>query len=226
MWKAALLAVIAAAGVALWIFTPLGDLLDREVLLARLEALRESAWAFPVMIGLLALFSFVGAPITPLILANGAIFGILGGLAANLVGIFVAGVIGFYVARWLGRDLFVHLLRRTGLERIEHTLERHGFWTLVRIRFLPLPYGLVNYAAGLTSMKIGRYIGASALTLVPVMAVYSYLGHALIGVAAGEKTGLLWGAGAALVVLFALSWLPGRNLRREVATGVDPEPEP
>lgn len=226
MWKAALLAVIAATGFALWRFTPLGDLLDREVLLAQLEALRQSSWAFPTMVGLLALFSFFGAPITPFILANGAVFGFLGGLAANLLATLIAGLVGFYLARFLGRDLFVHLLRRTGLDRIERTLERHGFWTLVRIRFLPIPFGLVNYAAGLTAMGVARYVGASAVTMVPVLSIYSYLGHALVGVAAEDKTGLLWGAGIALIVLFLLSWLPGRSLEREVASSGELGGEP
>ena len=220
-----MLVVIVATGFALWLFTPLGELLDKETLLTQLDAMRESSWAYPTMVGLVALFSFIGAPITPLILANGAVFGVAGGIVANLVGTLFAGITGFYIARLLGQELFFHLLKRTGLERIEHTLERHGFWTLVRIRFLPIPYGLVNYASGLTPMPIGRFLGATALPLLPVLSIYSYLGHALVGVAAEEKSNLLWGAGAALVALFLLSWIPGRSLRREVETDVDPESE-
>ncbi len=218
--------MIVIVGLALWLFTPLGDLLDREVVVTQLEALRQSSWAFPVMVGLLACFTVIGAPITPFIIANGALFGAAGGLVANLLGTSIAGITGFFLARHLGRDLFVHLLRRTGLERIEHTLDHHGFWTLVRIRFLPIPFGIVNYAAGLTSMKLRRFVGASSVTMVPVLAVYSYLGHALVGVAAEEKTGLIWGAAAAVLTLFLLSWLPGRKLRREVATGLEDEGEP
>lgn len=223
VWKAAVLVVIIGAGFALWRYTALGDLLDREVLLAQIEAMRQSRWAWPAMAGLMAVFSLIGAPITPVMLVNGVIFGFLGGWFASLTGTLVGGVIGFYLSRSLGRDLFLHLLRRSGLERVETTLENHGFWTLVRIRFLPIPFGIVNYAAGLTPMGLGRFVGASALTLVPVLAIYTFIADALMGVAAGDKTGLLWGAGAALLALFALSWLPGRKLRREVEA--EPETE-
>lgn len=222
LWKGLLLAAIVAAGLALWRYTPLGELLDREVLVARLEAVRESSWAWPAMFGLLALVGMIGAPITPLLLANGAIFGFLGGYVANLGALVLAGLGGFSIARLLGRDLFLLVLRRTGLERIEATLERHGFWSLVRIRFLPIPFGILNYASGLTAMPVGRFLGATSLTMVPVLAVYTYLGHALMGVAVEDKKGLLWTAGAGLVALFLLSWLPGRKLRREVA--IDDEP--
>ena len=47
------------------------------------------------------------------------------------------------------------------------------------------------------------------------------------GLMLDSYTGLLKGGkrGAALVALFLLSWIPGRNLRREVATDIDPESE-
>ena len=216
LWKGLVLVAIIAVGFALWRFTPLGDLLERETLLAKLETVQESPWAAPVMMGLLIVVTLAGAPISPVILANGAIFGAFWGCLANIVGCLIAAAIGFSLARALGTDLFRLVVRPAGIERLEAVIEDHGFWTLVRLRFLPIPFGLLNYAAGLTPLRPAVFLGGSALPMLPVLAIYSYIGHALLRAAADEASGLLWRAGLALLALFVLSWLPGRKLRSEV----------
>jgi uncharacterized membrane protein YdjX (TVP38/TMEM64 family) len=207
--RALILLLVLAIAFLIMRWTAVGDLLTREHLSALLLELRQTAWAGPALVGLYAILSPLGMPISPLIFAGGAVFGFFSGLAFNLVGSLLGAAASFLLAQQLGRDLVLHLVSRQRLDQVEHLLERHGFWALVRIRFLPIfPFALINYGAALAGVRFSVFLLSSALSLLPSIAVWTYLSYALVSAAAEERAGLVFAAIAALLALFALSFLP------------------
>ena len=70
-----------------------------------------------------------------------------------LLGGFLASAVGIVGARHLGRNAFVSRMPAR-IKRWEARLSERGFWAVFYMRLTPaIPYNLVNYGAGLTSLK-------------------------------------------------------------------------
>lgn len=201
--------------------TPMAGYLDREHLVQTLEGMRQTSWAPLVLLGLYALLCPVGLPATPLVFAGGFVFGTLLGGIYNFLGTFLGAAASYGLGRALGRDFVVQLLGDT-LRPMERRLSRLGFWALARIRFLPIPFPLVNYGAALTGIRPAVFLGSSALGLAPAILIYTFFAAALAEAAEGERGGLLLQLGAALLgvllLTFIPAWLEGRKRKRRYET--------
>lgn len=202
-----LLVAILAAAFAAVRFTPLRDSLTREVLVALLATLRAAWWSPLALVGLYVVLAPLGLPMTPLIVAGGAIFGTAWGTLYNLLGAFLGATASFLVGRYLGRDLVVHLARGR-LDRVEKLLRRHGFWALVRVRFLPLPFALINFGAALAGIRLPVFLASALVGLAPSMLLYTYFAAALSSAAADARGAVARNLGLALGALLLLTLLP------------------
>lgn len=180
--KFLLLAAVAAAGFAVLRWSPLAEHLEPERAVAALRALGDEPWAPAALLAAYVLLIPFGVPVTPILIAGGLVFGFVWGSILNFVGTWLAGAANYFLGRLLGKDFFEHLFGER-LRRIEGMVERHGFWTLVRIRFVPVPYVLVNYAAAVTGVRPATFLGATALGLAPSITVYTYFAVALFHLA-------------------------------------------
>lgn len=223
----ALLALIVVALALVLLLTPASRLLDRDTLSALLGELRQAWWAPLALIGGYLLVAPSGIPISPLIFAGGAVFGPLWGWLYSTIGCLLGAVVSFGAAHGLGKELVEHLAGERRMQRIEALLERHGFWTLVGIRFLPIPFALVNYGSALAGFRFSRFLLATFIGLVPSVLMWNYLAHALVSAATDERGALLRNAGVVigLIALLVLLRPLGRALMRRNAAPVD-EDEP
>lgn len=215
--RAGVLVAIVVAGILVARFTPLADLFERERLVAALEHLRDAWWSPLALIGLYAVAAPLGLPVSPILLGGGAVFGAVQGTLLNALGLFLGAAASYYVALLLGRDLIVHVVGDR-LRKVERAFERHGFWPLVQIRFVPLPFAVVNYGAALAGVKAPLFLLATAVGLAPSTLVHTYFASALVGAGPGEHGELLLEYGGALLALAAVTTLPtlrARRLRRE-----------
>ena len=206
-FKAALLLGLLLLGFLLLRYSPLREFLDRERLAATLAVLRGAWWSPFLLLALYVLLAPLGLPMTPLIFASAAVFGTLVGGAYNILGCFLGAAASFLLARWLGRDLVVRLAgdRLRGVEKL---LARHGFWSLLRVRFLPVPFVLINYGAALAGVPLSTFLLASALGLLPSIAVFTHFFASLTHAAAEDRGGLVFDLAVSLGALLALSLLP------------------
>lgn len=209
---AALVAIIVA-GVALLRWGPVAERLDAAELLATFQAIGQEPWAPAALVAVYLVLCPLGVPVSPLMLAGGIVFGFAAGTLLNLAGTWLGAAATFGVARLLGRDLVAQLLG-TRLAAIERTVERHGFWTLVRLRFVPIPFAAVNYAAALAGVRPGIFLGATAIGLAPAVALFTYFADALSKAAAGERSGVLIQLAAAFAALLVLTFVVPWWLRR------------
>ena len=131
--------------------------------------------------------------------AAGLLFGTVAGTPLALAGVTAAALAQMWVARRLAAGHHGNLLpQRT--KAIEDFLTRNGALAVMESRIVPLlPYGLVNYSAGLThlrfrDMALGTVVGAA-----PKVFAYTALGGSLTDLTSPEAI-----AAVALIVLLGL----------------------
>ncbi len=193
-------------------YTALGEWTNEERIRAALADIRATWWAPLVLLVLYAVVAPTGLSMFPLTIA-GAAFGPVAGSVLNTIGIIIGAGTTFFTARFLGRDF---ILRITGdrLRKMEHMLGRQGIWPLVQVRFLPVPYPLINFAAALSGVPSRRFLLASAIGLTPATLIHSYFIARLIYADGQERVtqGLLYGAVLLTINLaIALAWYRARR---------------
>lgn len=215
----ALLVVLLIVGFAALRWTPLADYFTREALVAAFDRLSRSPWAPAAFIALYAGLCPLGVPVTPLVVAGGLVFGVVWGAIYNFLGTLLGAATTYGLGRLLGREFVSHLLGGR-LRRVERFFARTRFWTVVRIRFVPIPFPLVNYGAALSGVPAPLFLGATALGLAPSIFLFTYFAALLIRAAAeGERRGpVVAQAAIAFGLVFLLTFLPkvleGRRRRR------------
>jgi uncharacterized membrane protein YdjX (TVP38/TMEM64 family) len=145
--------------------------------------------------------------------AAGLLFGTGVGTPLALAGVTAAGLAQMFVARRLGAGHHGALLpQRT--RRIEEFLTQHGAVAVMESRIVPmLPFGLVNYSAGLTRMPyrdlgLGTIVGAA-----PKVFAYVALGGSLSDPLGSPE------AVVAIVLLVAFALFGALLVRRRIAVG-------
>ncbi len=202
-----LLMAIVAAGFVVLRWTPARGLLSQEAMIHAFESLRESWWAPLVLVASYVVLCPFGVPATPMLVAGGIVFGTLGGWGLSFLGTMLAGAATYLLGRVLGRDFVVHFFGRR-LKKVERSIARRGFWSLVGVRFMPLPFTLVNYCAALAGVRPGMFLLTTAVGLAPITLFFSYFAASLAAAAGPERSGVIVQLVAASLVLLALSLAP------------------
>ncbi|WP_422678906.1 TVP38/TMEM64 family protein [Clostridium tarantellae] len=169
-----------------------------------LEMLKEYILSFgiwaPVTSFILMILQAVLAPIPAFIitLSNAAIFGWIKGAILSWSSAMAGATLCYYIAKFLGRDVVEKLTSKFALKDIDTFFNKYGKHTILIARLLPfVPFDIVSYAAGLTSMSFWSFFIATGIGQLPATIVYSYVGSMLTG---GAKIMM-----TALLILFALS---------------------
>ncbi len=163
-----------------------------------------------------------------LTLAGGAIFGLGEGAAFVFAGASLGATGAFLASRYLVRGA---VERRVAAEprfaAIDRAVGREGFKIVVLLRLTPVvPFVLLNYALGLTKVKLSHYVGAF-VGMFPATLLYVYYGKVLgdvAEVAAGVEVEQGWGTwvatgiglAATVAVIVVVTRIARRALREEV----------
>ncbi len=122
-----------------------------------------------------AVVAFV--PGSLLTLAAGAIFGLLEGTVLVLIGATLGSTAAFVLSRTVARKVVAS--RFEGDRRfaaIDRAIEREGRRIVFLLRLSPVfPFSLLNYALGLTRVRLGDYVVAS-IGMLPGTLLYVYSG--------------------------------------------------
>jgi uncharacterized membrane protein YdjX (TVP38/TMEM64 family) len=139
-----------------------------------------------------------------------------------LIGTVLGAASSFLLAKALGREFVQHLIGEARLRKLNTVLDRHGFWTIVRSRFIPVPFVITNFGAALVGVRFRIFLGATAVGLAPSMLVYTYFGKALYD-AAGQDRQEVLGKMVAAILLFLLLSLVGPHIVGRVRRRADPK---
>jgi len=144
-----------------------------------------------LMFGPLAPFAFIliynlGSilflPGTILSVAGGAIFGSTLGTVYVVIGATLGATLAFLISRYFARSFFEDIVERKfpKIKEYDERLEKNGFMTVLFFRLIPLfPFNGLNFALGLTKVKIKDYFLATLIGIIPGTFVYVYLGNSL-----------------------------------------------
>jgi uncharacterized membrane protein YdjX (TVP38/TMEM64 family) len=151
---------------------------NRDRLLAYTEAHYASAViAFIALYCLQTIFSLPGAAMFTL--AGGFLFGPLAGtLYANL-GATSGAALAFLVSRYLFHDwVEARFSRRLG--PLQEGFARNAFGYMLSLRLVPIfPFFIINLLSGLTRIRLGTFVAATAIGIIPASFVYAYAGRQL-----------------------------------------------
>jgi uncharacterized membrane protein YdjX (TVP38/TMEM64 family) len=142
--------------------------------------------------------------------AGGLLFGTAVAWPLALAAVTLAALVQMRVARQLAGDQTGRLLppRTRGLEEF---LQRHGAVAVMESRIVPLlPYGAVNYTAGLTRMSFRDMALGTVIGAAPKVFAYVALGGSISNLAAPE-------AKIAIAVLVVLALVGGLLVRRQIS---------
>ena len=146
-------------------------------------------------------------PGSMLTLAGGALFGPVLGTFFNLTGATIGATLAFLAARYLASD-WAEQKSGGRLKQLKEGVEGEGWRFVAFVRLVPLfPFNLLNYALGLTRIKLSHYIIASYLCMLPGAIAYTYLGYAGREAVAGGE-GLIQKGLVALALLAVVAFLP------------------
>ncbi|MCG8455751.1 MAG: VTT domain-containing protein [Holophagales bacterium] len=170
---------LMVSGLLLVTLTPMGEYFEKERIVTLFEDLRGRWWAPVVLLSAFCVAGSLGIPASPFVLAGGVVFGPVYGTFYNITGLLAGAMAGFYVAKGLGRRAVVELAGPK-LKRAELIFAKRGFWPLVQVRFLPIPFSVVSYAAALAGLGAGTYLLTSALGLIPATVAHTYFAPRLV----------------------------------------------
>jgi uncharacterized membrane protein YdjX (TVP38/TMEM64 family)/rhodanese-related sulfurtransferase len=209
VWLPRVVLTAALAGAALWLLLT-QDRSDLSALAAALRGLDE--WAPAAFVAGFALATVLFVPGSILGLAGGALFGPAWGAVWNLAGATLGATLAFLVGRYLASGWVTR--RAAGrTKQLVEGVEAEGWRFVALMRLVPLvPFNLLNYALGLTRIRLAHYAVATGVCMAPGAAAYAWLGYAGREAAAGSSGAL--GYGAVGLALLALAIFLPRLVRR------------
>lgn len=175
-----------------------------------------------VFMALYAAATVLFLPGSILTIAGGALFGPVWGTFYSLTGATLGATLAFLVARYLASDW---VARKAGgrLKQLIDGVEAESWRFIAFVRLVPLfPFNLLNYALGLTRIKLFHFIITSYICMLPGSIAFTYLGYAGREAAAGSAGSIQKGL-LALGLLALIVFLPRliRRMRRTPMFGVE-----
>lgn len=152
----------------------------------------------------------------------GYLFGLGMGTLASAIAITLGAQCAFLMGRLVARDWVAGKVSgNRRLEALESGLREEAFLIVVLTRLsLVIPFNVLNYAYGITSVRSGVHLVATAVGMLIPVAMYVYLGtlardigEILSGSATPSTMGY-WIAGAGVIVVAVLTWVMHRAASR------------
>jgi len=198
----------------------------QDVLKAALDWIGKlGPWGPAIFIGIYIVAAVLFIPGSVLTLGAGALFGVVVGSVCVSISATLGATAAFLVGRYLARKAISRKIERNEkFAAIDRAVADEGWKIVLLTRLSPVfPFTLLNYAFGLTRVRLGHYVLASWIGMMPGTVMYVYLGS-LVNVGAGHRqrtTGewVLYGVGllATVVVTVFVTRLARKALAKKIS---------
>ena len=113
-----------------------------------------------------------------LVLSGGFLFGFVHGSMLALLSVVIAATAALLVGRGLAREwVRAKLSDHARFDALDRAVQSRGFLVVLLTRLsLALPFNLLNYAYGLSSVELGPYVSGTAVGMIPAVLLYVYIG--------------------------------------------------
>jgi uncharacterized membrane protein YdjX (TVP38/TMEM64 family) len=151
---------------------------------------------------------FLPIPASLIMVAHGALFGIVGGTLLSLFGGVAASAVGFAVGRWGSASLH-RFIPEDERHRADALLRKWGDLGVVVTRPVPILAESVAILAGTSPLGWRRFLVASTAGIFPAALLYALTGATAKNL---DSAFLMFGL---VMLVAALVWFAGRRLRNE-----------
>lgn len=172
-------------------------------------------------------FCVVGLPASPLTIGAGAIFGFVQGSVIVIVGATLGATASFLLARTLMRRRVETMTAGNAKFRaLDRAISREGGRIVFLVRLAPVfPFAYINFAFGLTGVRLLTYIVATFLGIIPLTLAFVYLSATAASAASADLSNArlalnIAGGVLAIVVTAYVTRLATRAIRK---AGVEDE---
>ena len=150
-----------------------------QVVQQLLAFLTDSFWGPLLYILLYALRPLILFPSTPLTLVGGFIFGPVWGVFYTVLASNSSAMVAYFVGRYFGQGLLPEGESDNFVQRYAIRLRQNSFETILIMRFVFMPYDLINYLAGFLRIKWLPFILATALGSIPGTIAFIWFGASI-----------------------------------------------
>lgn len=157
-------------------------------------------------------------PALALTIGAGALFGFVGGSIVALIGATLGATSAFLLGRTVLRSRVERMVaKRPKLEAIDRAIAAEGtkIMLLMRLSGFP-PFTWINYALGLTGVRLGPYLATTFFGIIPGTLAFTWVGAA--GAAAltgrGNRISLVVTAAGAILVSIYIARIATGAIRR------------
>jgi uncharacterized membrane protein YdjX (TVP38/TMEM64 family) len=183
-----------------------------------------------IFVGLYILACVFLLPGAILTLGAGAVFGFAQGAVAASAGATLGATCAFLVGRYLARDwVAARIAGNEKFRAVDEAVAREGWKIVLLTRLSPaFPFNILNYAFGLTKVRLKDYFFASWIGMIPGMFMYVYIGSlagdlASLGAGNNQRSLGEWvmygvGLAATVVVTVFITRLAREALNKRIPT--------
>jgi uncharacterized membrane protein YdjX (TVP38/TMEM64 family) len=169
----------------------------RELSLENIVRYRTALGGFVNAHGLGAVAAFVAVYIVVvalsipgglfLTISGGILFGTIAGGLASVTGATIGAIIIFLIAKSAFGE---HLMRRAGplAARLAEGFREDAFCYLLFLRLVPFPFFVINLVAAVMGVRLGTFIAATAIGIVPAAFALAFLGAGIDSAVMAQET--------------------------------------
>jgi len=191
-------------------------------------------WGPVIFVGIYVAATVLFIPGSVLTLGAGAVFGVVLGSVCVSISATLGATAAFLVGRYVARDAIARKIEKNEkFAAIDRAVADEGWKIVFLTRLSPVfPFTLLNYAFGLTRVRLSHYVLASWIGMMPGTVMYVYLGS-LVNVGAGHRQRtvgewVLYGVGlvATIAVTVFVTRLAMKALAKKISsseTGHNPQ---
>lgn len=189
-WKTNIIlaAVVLSALGALYILVPyfsvqvnsaFGIIARADIKAMRIYLYSFGMWAPIISIGLMVLQALVSPlPAFVITFANVWVFGWVWGAVYSWIGATFGASLCFCIAKFYGRPVVEKMVGKKSLQMSDDFFAKYGPYSVIISRLVPVvPFDIVSYAGGLTTMGFWEFFWATGLGQLPATIIYSLLGE-------------------------------------------------
>lgn len=178
IWRLLVAVAIIAAVVVLALLFSRGSLFA-DASLDRISGMIRSwgVWA-PLASVFLMVVQALAAPVPAFLIAgaNGVVFGYVG-ILVSFAGGMCGAIAAFVVARYLSHLIKPHVRTSGEFDRRVQSISERGFVIVLIARLIPfVSFDLVSFAAGLSTIRLWRFLAATAIGMAPATILYTIAG--------------------------------------------------
>jgi uncharacterized membrane protein YdjX (TVP38/TMEM64 family) len=148
---------------------------------ALIDILRTSTYGVIIYILIYALRPLVFFSAVLLTLLGGALYGPIWGVLIVIIGSNLSAMVAYGVGRYFGQGMLAGENSAGTVQRYAERMRNNSFETILIMRFIFLPYDLVNYLGGLLHINWRAFLFATALGSIPGTISFVLFGASIEG---------------------------------------------